>query len=144
MLAIWPVRWFGQDELCEPGRDRFASPEIWASLGALGAVILDPLREAHGHPIRVSSGFRDPASNKRAGGSPTSQHLLGQAADIRSDHATPLELARLVQRLKLPFDQIIVETPPDEVPWLHLSYGPRHRREALRFDGDDYLPLEPA
>ena len=58
--------------------------------------ILEPLREqisqCYGHrdvsglpeyiPLIVDSGYRCPALNKFVGGVPTSQHLLGQAADI--------------------------------------------------------------
>ena len=45
--------------------------------------ILEPLRY-HGEcaPIIVESAFRSPAVNKLVGGVSTSQHLLGQAADI--------------------------------------------------------------
>ncbi len=43
---------------------------------------LDPLREAIGSPIIVSSGYRCPELNNAVGGSPTSYHLLGLAADI--------------------------------------------------------------
>ena len=58
--------------------------------------ILEPLREEisfrYGHrdvsgwpeylPLIVNSAYRSPAVNKSVGGVPTSQHLLGQAADI--------------------------------------------------------------
>ena len=43
---------------------------------------LDPLREAIGSPVIVSSGYRCPELNNAVGGSPTSYHLLGLAADI--------------------------------------------------------------
>ena len=44
--------------------------------------ILEPIREKIGYPLIVDSGFRSSAVNKSVGGVPTSQHLLGQAADI--------------------------------------------------------------
>ena len=46
--------------------------------------ILEPLREKLGCPLIVDSGFRSQAVNEAVGGVPTSQHLLGQAADIHS------------------------------------------------------------
>ena len=46
--------------------------------------VLDPLREAYGHPIIVTSGYRCPKLNSAVGGVKNSQHVLGQAADIRS------------------------------------------------------------
>ena len=44
--------------------------------------VLDPLREAWGGPIRVNSGYRCPELNRIVGGTPTSQHQRGEAADI--------------------------------------------------------------
>lgn len=143
-MKPWPLRHFDADELVKPERAEACSAGAWACIGALGAAILDPLRAAHGHPLRVTSGYRDPAANRAAGGSSTSQHVLGQAADIQSDHATPDELARLVVALGLPFDQLIVESRPGGAAWLHVSYGPRHRREALSCtDGETYTPWRP-
>ena len=46
--------------------------------------ILDPLREAYGKPIIVTSGYRCPKLNKAVGGSTSSQHMKGMAADIRT------------------------------------------------------------
>ena len=50
--------------------------------------ILEPLREKLGCPLLVDSGFRSQAVNEAVGGVPTSQHLLGQAADIHSNIPT--------------------------------------------------------
>ena len=44
--------------------------------------VLDPLREAWGRPLTVSSGYRCPALNRAVGGSATSHHMDGMAADI--------------------------------------------------------------
>ena len=44
--------------------------------------LLDELREVCGFPIRFNSTYRDPAYNKKIGGSSGSKHLLGIAADI--------------------------------------------------------------
>lgn len=93
--------------------------------------ILDPLREAYGKPIIVTSGYRCKALNKAAGGASTSQHLYGQAADIRSVSDTKEEnkkLFDLVQELQLPFDQLINEHDFD---WVHVSYSDRNRRQIL-------------
>ena len=50
--------------------------------------ILEPLREKLGCPLFVDSGFRSQAVNEAVGGVPTSQHKLGQAADIHSSVQT--------------------------------------------------------
>lgn len=101
------------------------------NLIALVDNILDPLREAYGKPIIVTSGFRCERLNKLIKGSKTSQHRLGQAADIRTVEDTKEEnkkLFELVKELNLPFDQLINEYDFD---WIHVSYSPRHRRQIL-------------
>ncbi|MFQ5583453.1 MAG: YcbK family protein, partial [Calditrichia bacterium] len=45
--------------------------------------LLDKIREALGHPLKVNSGCRCPAYNKTKGGKRNSAHLRGLAADIR-------------------------------------------------------------
>ena len=93
--------------------------------------ILDPLREKYGAPIIVTSGFRCEKLNKAVGGAKTSQHRLGQAADIRSKSDTRAENKKifdLIMELGLPYDQLINEYNYD---WVHVSFGPRNRRQVL-------------
>lgn len=52
------------------------------NLNALVDNVLDPLRELYGKPIRVTSGYRSPAVNRSVNGATSSQHALGEAADI--------------------------------------------------------------
>ena len=65
------------------------------NLVALVENILDPLREAYGKPIIVTSGYRCERLNKLVKGSKTSQHRLGQAADIRTIEDTKEENKKL-------------------------------------------------
>ena len=114
------------------GIDNSPSLQVRANLAALVENVLDPLREAYGKPIVVTSGYRCEKLNRAVGGAASSQHVKGQAADIRSVQDTPEEnkkLYDLIVKLKLPFDQIINEYNYD---WVHVSYGPRHRRQKLR------------
>lgn len=74
----------------------------------LTLTVLQPLRDASGAQVVISSGYRCPELNALVGGVPTSQHEKGEAADIMSRLLTPLELARLIVRLELPFDQLIL------------------------------------
>lgn len=88
--------------------------------------VLDPLREAYGKPIIVTSGYRCNKLNQLIGGSKTSQHCTGQAADICSSTGTKEEnekLFNLILELKLPFDQLINEHDFD---WIHVSYANRN------------------
>ena len=44
--------------------------------------LLDPMREAYGKPIIITSGYRSDALNKAVGGSKTSAHRYGLAVDV--------------------------------------------------------------
>ena len=48
--------------------------------------ILEPVRSVYNKPLIIDSAFRSPDVNTAVGGVSTSQHLLGQAADIHSDY----------------------------------------------------------
>jgi len=114
------------------GIDNTPDATVRANLTALVANILDPLREAYGKPIVVSSGYRSPKLNRAVGGAAKSQHVTGQAADIHTLSDTPADnkkLFDLIQSLKLPFDQLINEY---NFNWVHVSYSPRNRRQVLK------------
>lgn len=98
-----------------------------ASLRSLAEMILQPLRDALGKPVRVNSAFRSEAVNRAVGGTATSQHRLGQAADVHVPGMTSVEVAKKIVALGLPFDQVIEEFGS----WVHVSYGPRRRRQQL-------------
>lgn len=102
--------------------------EAVSCLKALCEHVLEPLRLAWGAPIIVTSGYRSLKLNRAVGSKDTSQHVKGQAADIRAASDSKTENRRLldlIKRLDLPVDQCIDEYGCD---WLHVSYGPRHRR----------------
>lgn len=93
-----------------------------AALRLLVENVLDPLREAWGAPIVVTSGYRSTKLNTVVGGARNSQHVLGQAADIRTLSDRPGDNRRLrdlLVALNLPFDQLIDEYSCD---WLHVSH----------------------
>lgn len=127
------------------GIDNTPTPETRANLATLVEAVLDPLREKYGRPIHVSSGYRCPRLNKAVGGSTTSQHVKGEAADIYVTR--PREMAELFALIyyMLPYDQLIWERGTDEAPaWIHVSYREGdNRRECLRYDGKKYYPYKP-
>lgn len=109
--------------------DNTPSQEILAKLQKLIEAILDPLREWYGKPIRVNSGYRCEALNKAVDGSNTSQHKLGEAADITA--GSKEENKKLFEYIKdnLPFDQLINES---DFSWIHVSYREgRLRKQVL-------------
>ena len=116
----------------QKGIKNIPSKEQEQNLIALIENILDPLREAYGKPIIVTSGYRCQKLNSAVGGAKTSQHLTGEAADIRSVEDTVSEnkkLFDLIQKLNLPFDQLIDEY---NLNWVHVSYSKRNRRQVLK------------
>lgn len=113
------------------GIDNSPTAQVTANLTALAVNVLEPLRKAYGAPIVVTSGYRSPALNRAVGGAKSSQHMKGQAADIRSVSDSPAENKRLfdlIVALKLPFDQLIDEYGYN---WVHVSCSPLHRRNRL-------------
>ena len=94
--------------------------------------VLDPLREAWGGPIRVNSGYRCPELNVAVGGTPGSQHLRGEAADITvGSRSANRRLLALIKRLDLPVDQCIDEKG---CRWIHVSHRKgRNRRMYMKF-----------
>lgn len=116
--------------------DNTIPDNIKPNIVALVDNVLDPLRTMWGKPLIVSSGYRCPALNKAVGGSKTSQHMSGQAADIDAGtRADNKALFHVLINSKLPFDQLIFEKGDiDEGPdWLHISYKSvgRNRRQIL-------------
>jgi hypothetical protein len=113
------------------GIDNLPSFEVVDNLRALRDNVLNPLREEFGQPIIVTSGYRCARLNAAVGGVANSQHLIGQAADIKAGRGgidANRTLFALIQRLNLPFDQLISEY---NYSWIHVSYSPRHRRQIL-------------
>ena len=80
--------------------------------------LLEPARQEVG-PIMINSGFRNARVNRLVGGVNNSQHLLGQAADIRP--ADPKQFAKLVEFLRTsPYTDQLLTGPG----WLHISWNP--------------------
>lgn len=87
--------------------------------------LLDPVREKWGGPITVNSGYRSAALNRAVGGVSTSQHALGQAADItvgsKEDNKKLFDLIKD----NFMYDQLIDEK---DYSWVHVSYRPKRNR----------------
>lgn len=111
--------------------DNTPPAEAERNLTALVSNILDPLREAWGKPVTVNSGYRCPALNRAVGGSRTSHHLRGMAADITTGNkADNRRLFQLAINMKLPFTQLIDERG---FSWVHISYDPDNiKRQVLK------------
>lgn len=100
------------------------------NLARLCVSVLEPLREALGRPIHVSSGLRPLWLNSAIGGATSSAHIDGRAADIEVPGMSPLEVCRKVLALNLPVDQVIHEFGS----WCHVAVakaGERPRNQPL-------------
>lgn len=99
-------------------------PALVDALRALAVNVLQPVREHFGGPVFVTSGYRCPQLNAAIGGSATSQHMKGQAADFEVAGHSNFEVAEWI-RDNLEYDQLILEyyTPGDpHSGWVHCSY----------------------
>lgn len=93
------------------------------------ALFLDELRAAYGKPIRVTSGYRCPQLNNLVGGSNSSVHQLGFAADLQAtDMNGFIEFIKKWAKDK-DFDQIILESSKTS-RWVHI--GIRNSRNEQR------------
>jgi zinc D-Ala-D-Ala carboxypeptidase len=148
--SSWP-RSFSRDELLRSERatrlgiPNAPTPEHEANLRALAWHVLQPLRDALGGPIRITSGYRSPALNAATpGSSKTSQHSLGQAADLVPGAGAPFTAADIFHhiRLHLPYDQLIWEYGDARAPrWVHVSFRDANRRGlALHTTGTPAAP----
>ncbi len=92
--------------------------------------VLDPLRRDLRKPVVLLSGFRPEWLNKAVGGSPTSDHMAGRAADLIVPGMTPAAVAKRILALDGPYSQVILEF--DE--WVHVSVAmpsEKPKRQAL-------------
>jgi hypothetical protein len=87
------------------------------NLVKLCATVLEPIRVLLGVPITVTSGFRCEMLNSSIGGSPTSQHRFGEAADtVYSGHDLK-EIYNAIAWSDIPFSQAIFEFGQ----WIHVG-----------------------
>lgn len=63
---------------------------------------LQALREHVGMPVRINSGYRSPAYNRRVKGAKDSFHTRGQAADIWVSNNTPRQVYLTIERGEVP------------------------------------------
>ena len=90
---------------------------------------LNPLREAWGSAIKITSGYRCEELNRLVGGVRNSAHLTGYAADL---YPTSGCFTQFVEFLKTylsdkQFDQCIIESS-GKSRWVHLSIEGNRRQ----------------
>ena len=111
---------FSLAEFCQLSKypDNIPTMQAVANMAYGCHLLLEPARQLVG-PIIINSGYRNPRVNALVGGVANSQHLLGQAVDIRPKD--PAQFQRLVDFLRAsPYtDQLLTGNG-----WLHISWNP--------------------
>ena len=93
--------------------------------------VLQPVRDHFGKGVKVNSGFRSSESNAAVGGSRTSDHCKGQAADIEIPGVANADLAQWIMD-NLDYTQLILEFYTPGIPdsgWVHVSYDPNNLKK---------------
>lgn len=109
------------------GIDMTPDDEVLENLSVLVVDFLEPLRVEVDSPMIITSGFRPPELNTRIGGSPTSAHRFGRAADFHVVGMTPFAVAESAFAIGLKYDQLILEF----FKWVHLGTAVDPREQEL-------------
>ncbi len=103
------------------------------NLKRLAEKVLQPVRDSYQKGVKVNSGYRAPEVNAKVGGSKTSDHCKGQAADIEIPGVANADLAKWITE-NLDFTQVILEFYTPGVPdsgWVHVSYDPENLKKQV-------------
>jgi len=112
------------------------------SLIALCKNVMEPVRAIYDIPLTLLSGFRCPELNTAIGSSNRSQHPKAEAADFEPKTNAMVglhDLWRSIVLSDIPFDQCILEYPPDG--WIHVSHvkdGPQRGKISI-YRGNRYI-----
>jgi zinc D-Ala-D-Ala carboxypeptidase len=116
------------------GIDNTPSEKVIDNLKRLAAALQEVRALLNHRAILISSGYRSPELNQAVGGSATSDHCKGLAADfICPSYGTPNDIVRAIAASGLSFKQVIREFDK----WVHLAIeeeGQEPRKQALIID----------
>lgn len=116
--------------------DNRPSVPVISNLRALCTNVLQPLRNALGCPIVITSGFRCAVLNKKVGGASNSGHLTGRCADIHVNGMSAKDLYNFIKKSGVKYRQCILENNS----WVHVDYQKDDLKcENLIYDGKSYV-----
>lgn len=84
--------------LNDPTKFKLGSPDVLQGVNPTALSKLARLQEAINRPLTISSGYRNPLLNKRVGGAKMSQHMSGNAIDIKIPGASAAETADIIRK----------------------------------------------
>lgn len=103
------------------GKEIVATDVVKENLIRLVETCLQPIRDEFNKPLVITSGYRPEWLNVMIGGSKTSAHMDGRAADFIVVGLHTFDAATRISEMELPFDQLIHEFPDSPAPWIHLG-----------------------
>ena len=113
--------------------DNTPGDEEIANMTVLAENVLQKVRDHFGKGVKVNSGFRHPDVNAKVGGSKTSDHCKGMAADIEIPGVANADLAQWIVD-NCDFRQVILEFYTPGIPdsgWVHVSYVPGDNKKQV-------------
>lgn len=108
-------------------------PETLKTMIVTACKVFEPVRRYFGNPILVTSFYRSPELNKVIGGAKNSQHVKGEAIDIKATEGfTNKQIFDWIKD-NLEFDQVIAEgVSKNNISWVHVSHSiNKNRKEVL-------------
>lgn len=103
------------------GIDNTPPPQALVYLARTAQVLESVRAVLGGHPVTITSGFRSEALNRAVGGSRTSAHMDGRAADfVVPGFGSPDRVARRIVLAGIVCDQLIFERAGRR-EWVHLG-----------------------
>ena len=145
------MKYFTIKELCVSGSfpKLVVIPEkgtkVYNNMVYLIEHLLDPVRERLGKAVIVTSGYRNEKLNKAVGGSSTSNHLYGHAADIHTGNNSTdnINIVYTLLELGIDYDEIIVEGAEFNksgelmsAKWIHVATKPTGNRKKFLYTTD--------
>lgn len=111
------------------------------NLAKLCKNILQPIRDKWGKPLIVSSGYRSIKLNNFIGGSKTSQHTKGEAADILPSLPEDFDklknlVLQMIENKEITVGQFLIESKTNTnkrtTRWLHISLPTEKHNNDIR------------
>jgi hypothetical protein len=115
------------------GMDNTPTSSEIENLRILCGNVLQKVRDHYGTGVKVNSGFRHPLVNAKVGGSATSDHCKGFAADIEIPGIANADLAEWIKD-NCEFRQLILEFYTPGIPdsgWVHVSFNPADNKKQV-------------
>jgi zinc D-Ala-D-Ala carboxypeptidase len=135
--SFWLREFLWSDSAARMGREIVPTESDINNLRRLCEELLQPIRDALGKPMAITSGLRPPWLNTLIGGAANSEHVDARAADFKVVGMTPYQVTMIISKMDLPWNQLIHEFGS----WTHISIAPaavppkREIMTAARIDG---------